>query len=345
MLNYKNIQEELNVYSLKSIKELEPYRKFSNTKTTFQIINTFSIYFIIWYLAYSCLNYSILITILLSIFNGGMIARIFAIQHDCGHGSLYQSKKLQNIIGCFCSLFTLVPYHYWRKVHAIHHADLGNLDKRSPGEFPLMTIKEYQQENQKKQKIYRIMRNPFVIFFIIPSLLFFVLYRRPRNSKEFTKKEKLTVYFTDIALISIVIMASMIVGFNNFLLIQLPSNIILSTFAVWMFYIQHQYENTYWNYQKDWNFFESAIKGSSIIIYPKFFQWLTGNSGFHYIHHLAPMIPNYSLEKCHKENPQFHKHLTFFKFIDSFKTLKLALWDEENSKLISFKEFEKKYQS
>ena len=330
----------MNIYSLRNLKNLAPYRKAKPFKSSWQMLNTFGLYAGFWWLAYQSLAISYLLTLACTLVCGFMVGRMFAIQHDCGHGSLYKSRRLQNLIGSICSLFTLIPYHYWRKVHAVHHADLGNLNHRSAGEFPLMTVREFYQASPAKQRFYRIIRNPWVLLGLVPAVMFFISFRKPRQSHEFTPFERNSVYLTDVALLLLVLSFSYCVGFWNFVLIQLPIHLIMGTVAVWMFYVQHHYENTYWAQEEDLIFFEAAIKGSSFVSMPTLFHWATGYSGYHYIHHLAPMIPNYSLKRCHKENPQFHSEVSTITLAQSLKTLSMALWDEKAQKLISFAQAE-----
>ena len=332
--------EAIDVYSLRSLKKLAPYRRPEPLKSSWQVFNTFALYGLFWWLAYLSLSVSYGLTLLCSTVCGLMVARMFAIQHDCGHGSLYKSRRIQNLIGTCCSLFTLIPFHYWRKVHAVHHADLGNLDRRSPGEFPMLTVREFAQASPAKQRFYRIMRNPWVLMLIIPAAMFFLSFRTPRTTSEFTSFEKNSVYLTDLALLALIAGLSSLVGFWNVCLIQVPIHLVMGTIAVWMFYVQHHYENTYWQWEGELNFFEAAIRGSSFIPLPRFFQWATGNSGFHYIHHLAPLIPNYSLERCHNDNPLFHEHITTLSLRESLRSLSMALWDEDLGRLISFREAE-----
>lgn len=332
-------EQEKILYGIKELKKLKKYRQTDTLTSIWQLITTFIPLFGLWYLAYLSLNVSYALTLAITLLNTGFAARTFIIQHDCGHGSFLKSRKIQNMIGCFCSFFTLIPYHYWRKVHAIHHADLSNLDKRSPGELPTWTVNEYLNSSPKEQWKYRLFRNPLIILFVIPPILFFIDFRTPRTSSEFSKKEQYSVYITDLAMIFVYGSLMAIFGWKEFLMVQLPLSFLLSSIAMFLFYVQHQYENTFWTHQSDLDFFEAALKGSSYLKLPGVFNWFTGDVGYHHIHHLAPMIPNYMLEKCHQENPELHQ-VTTLTFLESFKCLNYALWDEEQHKLISFKALE-----
>ncbi|PKL75856.1 MAG: hypothetical protein CVV27_13245, partial [Candidatus Melainabacteria bacterium HGW-Melainabacteria-1] len=199
-LNSQSQAHEMNVYSLRSLRMLSAYRKPQPLKSSWQILSTFGIYALCWALAFMSLQQAYALSLLFCLPAALMVGRMFAIQHDCGHGSLYASRRLQDWIGCLCSLFTLIPYHYWRKVHAVHHADLGNLDRRSPGEFPQMTLAEYQAAPHGKRRLYRLFRNPWTLLLLVPGLMFFLAFRRARKSPEFTRFERRSVYLTNLAL-------------------------------------------------------------------------------------------------------------------------------------------------
>ena len=198
-----------------------------------------------------------------------------------------------------------------------------------------MTVKEYLNSSEKKKNVYRFMRSRLMVLGIVPFLLFFILYRFPRKSAEFSKKERLTSYITDLILFSIILIMGYSIGFINFLIIQMPLNLLVGTIATWMFFIQHQYEHSYWEKEKNIDFYTACLQGSSFFKLPAVFNWFTGNTGYHHIHHLSPLIPHYLLQKCHNENPHFHNVPTIT-FLDSFKTFKYALWDEEKKKMVTF---------
>jgi omega-6 fatty acid desaturase (delta-12 desaturase) len=266
---------------------------------------------------------------------------MFSILHDCSHGAFLKSKKAENIIGFVCGIVTLTPFKCWRKIHATHHACSSNLDRRDIGDFLLYTVKEYLELPKKEKLKYKFMRNPFTILCLVPFVLFFILQRMPTtNISNFTQEEKDSVAWTNLALLAVIIVIGSIIGYKNFFLVQFPISMIVSTVGVWMFYIQHQFEDTYWAKKEELNYYLVSMKGSSFYKLPKILQWITGNTGYHHIHHLSPLIPNYKLQKCYDENPIFHDAPTIT-LQDSFKAFSLALWDEEKQKLVSFKSIEK----
>jgi omega-6 fatty acid desaturase (delta-12 desaturase) len=285
---------------------------------------------------YLSLDLSYWLTILLSLPAAGFLVRMFIIQHDCGHGSFFKSKRANEFLGMFASIFTLTPYHYWRKSHAIHHAGMGNLEHRGIGDIYTMTVNEYLQRSKWGRFKYRLYRNPFILFVFIPSILFIVLYRFPLSRSSSLKKLQPGVYLTTLAIAIVAGIMIWLIGWQAFLLIQLPVTVFASTTGTWLFYIQHQFEDTYWEKSGNWDFTIAALQGSSFYKLPKVLQWFTGNIGFHHIHHLSPRIPNYLLPKCHEENSLFQK-VSVLSVRTSLKSSLLSLWDENQKKLVGFK--------
>ena len=290
----------------------------------------------LWFLMYLSLNLSYWLTIFLSLPAAGFLVRMFIIQHDCGHGSFFKSKRANEFLGMFASIFTLTPYHYWRKSHAIHHAGMGNLEHRGIGDIYTMTVNEYLQKSKWGRFKYRLYRNPFILFVFIPSILFIVLYRLPLSQSSSLKNLQPGVYLTTLVIAIVAGIVIWLIGWQSFLLIQLPLTVFASTTGTWLFYIQHQFEDTYWEKDDEWDFTIAALQGSSFYKLPKILQWFTGNIGFHHIHHLSPRIPNYSLPKCHKENPLFQR-TSVLSIRTSLKSSLLSLWDEKQKKLVGFK--------
>ncbi len=314
------------------IKVVKKYSKSDIRMSLFQIFNSFLPYFLLWGLMIYSLRYSYWITLALSILAAGFLVRIFIIFHDCGHGSFFRSERLNRITGIFGGLLSFTPYHSWHYPHAIHHQTIGNLDKRGIGDVMTLTLEEYLKLSQKKKIGYRIYRNPFVLFLIAPPLIFLLFNRFP--DKNNPVKIKIYTHLTTLLLILIVTILIIIIGFKEFLLIQLPIIYFSSVAGVWLFYVQHQFKDVIWVREKNWDYKRIALEGSSYLKLPKILQWFSGNIGFHHIHHLGPKIPNYKLERFLKENPEFQiKPLTIF---DAFKSLKYHLWDEKNKKLIGF---------
>ena len=317
---------------------VKKYQNAPNRKSIWQLTNSFLPYFIIWYLMYLSLDVSYWLTLLLSLPAAGFVVRIFIIQHDCGHGSFFKSRKANDFWGIVCSLFTLTPYYYWRKKHAIHHASAGKLDKRGIGDIYTMTVDEFFQQSKWGRFKYRLYRNPVFLFIVVPIILFVIIYRIPFPKEKSLRKLHPSVYLTSIFLLSLATGMIFIFGWQAFLLVQLPITFIASSTGTWLFYVQHQFEDTYWTFENSWDYSLAALQGSSYYKLPKVLQWFTGNIGFHHIHHLSPKIPNYHLEKCHKENPVFQEGPVLTLKL-SVKSMFLRLWDEKEKKLISFRHF------
>jgi omega-6 fatty acid desaturase (delta-12 desaturase) len=313
-----------------------PIRRASN----WQILNTFVPFLVLWYLMYRSLEISYIFTLLLAVPTAGFVVRMFIIQHDCGHGSFYQSRKWNNRAGSVCGIFTLVPYYHWRKMHAIHHANAGKLgDARGVGDFHTMTVDEYFAASKWHQLYYRIYRHTFFLIGIVPSLVFVFGYRFPfRMTKERGwKRERNSVYWTNLGIILVTALLVWQVGLKSFLLVQIPITYLATSIGAWFFFVQHQFEDAYWAREDEWSYEDAALKGSSFYKLPPILQWFSGNIGFHHIHHLSPKIPNYRLQSCHQENPMFQE-VQVMTIRTSFKTLSLGLWSEQEQRLISFRE-------
>jgi len=303
-------------------------------RSIWQIVNTFVPYMILWTLIIFSLSVSYWLTALLIFPAAAFLVRLFIIFHDCGHGSFFKSKKANTAVGMFFGILAFTPYYKWHKLHMQHHATVGNLDKRGAGDVWTMTKEEYLASSKWKRMKYRLYRHP-VTMFGVGSLLVFLVMNRMTN-KEMSKKENLNVHFTNFALVAIFVIMSWAIGFWAFLIIQLSIMYIAAIAGLWLFYLQHQYEDVSWVRSEHWNYRDIALEGSSFVKFPKLLQWFSGNIGFHHIHHINARIPNYKLEKCYRENPVFNqvKPVTFW---ESMKTLKLRLWDEELQKLVGFK--------
>ena len=314
------------------------YQKSDILKSVWQIANSFIPFIAILYLMYLSLAVSYGLTLLLALPAAGFVVRLFIIQHDCGHRAFFKSRKANNITGMLLSIFTLTPYLYWKKSHSIHHAGTGNLEQRGVGEIYTMTVEEYLQKSRWGKFKYRMYRNPFILFVFFPYILFTIVYRFPVSRSEDLRPFNKSVYLTDLLLGLLAAGIIWIIGWQAFLMIQIPIYFISSTAGMWIFYVQHQFEDTYWNSGDEWNYAQAAINGSSYFKLPKLLQWFTGNIGFHHIHHLSPKIPNYRLEKCYKENPEFQK-ATVLTLRSSLRSILLKLWDEKQKKLISFYRF------
>jgi len=321
---------------LKKLSWQQVVAKYDNPdlrRSVWQVLNSFVPYFVLWYVMYRSLAVSYWITLVLSVLAAGFLVRIFIIFHDCGHGAFFKSQKASDVMGFIAGVLTFTPYYRWRHEHAMHHAAAGDLDRRGAGDIWTLTVKEYLGLSPRKRLAYRIYRNPLVMFGIGSLFLFLIYYRFPRRGVG--KRERHSVYWTNLAIFVILTLISVTIGIKAFVLIQLPVMVIASTAGVWLFYVHHQFEGVYWEHHDKWDYVTAALQGSSFYKLPKVLQWVTGNIGFHHVHHLAPRIPNYYLERCHAEDPIFQevKPITL---LASLKLLTLRLWDEDRRQLVGF---------
>lgn len=311
------------------------YNSPDNLRSWWQIINSVGAYLLMWVLMILSLKISYWLTLALSVPATGFLVRTFIIFHDCGHGSFFSSKRLNTIIGVITGLLVFTPYHRWHRDHHIHHLTVGNLEKRGTGDVMTLTVGEYQMMNRWQRFVYRLYRHPIFLIGIAPMLLFVVLHRLPK--KYMSLKEHLYVQLTNLALVVMVVVMGLTIGWKAYLMIQLPVLYLATVHGVWLFYIQHQYRHVIWSDTSSWDYKTMALDGSSFFKLPAVLNWFTGNIGYHHIHHLSPLIPNYKLKKCNDENPLLSqtRPVTFW---SAFESLMLRLWDEKRGLLISFRE-------
>ncbi|GAA5496808.1 fatty acid desaturase [Rubritalea halochordaticola] len=309
------------------------FQKPNAWRASWQILNSIGGYGVLWYLMYLSLSVSWWLTIPLALLAAGFLIRIFIIFHDCGHGSFYKSAKANHFWGFVTGLLTFTPYYHWKWEHSIHHATAGNLERRGVGDVMTLTVREYLESSRWKKFSYRLSRNPFILFVIAPLLIFLIMQRFP--SAKAKRRERISVHTMNLAIILLAAGLITVFGFIPWLVIQVVIMSVAGSGGFWLFYVQHQYEDAYWEHAEAWEYTDAAIKGSSYYKLPKVLQWFTGNIGFHHIHHLSPRIPNYNLERCHRSHPMFEevKPMTLFR---SLKSISLRLWDEKTHKLISF---------
>jgi len=314
---------------------VEEFQKPHLGRALWQCANTLLPVLGIWIALYFVFPLSLWASILLAAIAGLFLVRAFIIFHDCGHGSFFKNKKANDALGFFTGMLTFTPYHHWKWEHAVHHATNGDLDKRGIGDVWTMTVEEYLTSSRRVKISYRLLRNPFILFGLAPLFLFFVLERFP--SSKCKPRERRSVYLMNLTLILWGTAMSLIYGFIPWLIIQTVMMGVAGGCGIWLFYVQHQFEDTYWAQGKDWDFTAAAMEGSSYYKLPKIMQWFSGNIGFHHIHHLNPMVPNYNLERCHHSDP-FFQVAPELNLLSSLKTIKFRLWDEANGKMISFRE-------
>lgn len=318
------------------IEIVSRYNEPDNRKSWWQVINSAGSYIVMWILMIWSLKYSYWITLVLAVPAAGFLVRTFIIFHDCGHGSFFRSKQLNAIVGVITGLLVFTPYHRWHRDHHIHHQTVGNLDKRGIGDVATLTVDEYRNRSWLQRFLYRLYRNPFFLFGLAPLLLFVVLYRFPK--KYMSVREHVYVQLTNLALVLIVFSMIMAIGWKAYLMIQIPVLYIATVHGVWLFYVQHQFRHVKWSDSSGWDYRTMALEGSSFFRLPAALNWFTGNIGYHHIHHLSPLIPNYNLKKCNDENDLF-REIKPITFRTAFESLILRLWDEKKGMLVSFREW------
>lgn len=316
-----------------------------NTKLAIsQIITSFLPFLALWVLMYFSLSWSYWITLGLGFLNAFFLVRIFIIQHDCGHQSFFSNRKINNFIGRVCSVFSLIPYSYWAKSHSYHHAHTGMLhEHRDIGDIRTLTVEEYMALSKFEKIRYRTYRSLPVMFIIGPLYYILIHNRLPLIRFKNWKKVRFSLIWNNLLVVAVYCIVGFLIGWENFIKVQIPITVFFAMVAIWFFYVQHQHEQSYKAWKDKWDYLTSAIKGSTYYRLPRILHWLTGNIGFHHIHHLSSLIPNYNLRKCHKDNPMFEKHVVKVGLRESLRTITNKLWDEANEKMISFREFNRMY--
>ena len=318
------------------LKTTKAYEQIDLRKSIWQLVNTMIPYIALWYLMIRTihLGYSYWLTLALAVLAAGFSVRIFIFFHDCGHGTFFASRRARSILGYITGVLMFTPYSDWSHNHRVHHATAGDLDRRDVGDVWTMTLDEYLAAPRSQQIFYRLVRNPIFMLGIGPFYVFLIANRfATKNAK---RRERQSVWITNLALLAIILVASQTIGLRTYLLIQLPVILIAATGGIWLFYVQHQFEGVYWARHEEWNPIKASLQGSSYYKLPKIVQWFTGNIGLHHIHHIRPRIPNYNLQRCYDETPAFQavKPITLR---SSLRSLWLNLYDEQSGKLVSFR--------
>jgi omega-6 fatty acid desaturase (delta-12 desaturase) len=314
---------------------LRPFQVPSRWGSIWQLVNSVVPYFALWAAMIWAIQFSYPLTLLLAVFAAAFLVRIFIIFHDCGHGSFFRSRRANDWVGFFTGLFTMTPHHEWWHNHSIHHANVGNLDKRGVGDIWTMTVAEYRAASKMKRLRYFLVRQPLFMLTVGPLIVFVVLQRFPSQASR--ARERRSILLANIVLAAVIGALCWAIGWKAFVAIQLPVLLMAGAGGIWLFYVQHQYEGTYWQKTEKCDFLTAAIDGSSFYRLPRVLQWFSGNIGFHHVHHLSPRIPNYKLEKCHNAFARL-RQVRPLTLRDSMVSARLRLWDEEKQQLVGFRE-------
>jgi len=316
-------------------KDISAYERSSMRRSVWQLVNTVLPFIALWYLAYLSLSVSYWLTLALTIPATGFLIRIFIIFHDCCHHSFFKSRKANVVVGNLTGLLTLFPYDRWKYEHAVHHATSSNLNKRGTGDIWTLTVEEYLELSPMRKMGYRLYRNPIVMFGLGPIYIELIEYRS--NRKGAGRKERLNTHLTNLGLCAIIALLCWVVGWQAFLLVEGPILYFAGAAGIWLFYVQHQFEDTYFERSDKWQYVNAALQGSSFYKLPKVLQWLTGNIGFHHIHHLGPRVPNYYLQRLHESCTSLQNVPTVTLW-SSLRSLRFRLWDENRKKFLGFRD-------
>jgi omega-6 fatty acid desaturase (delta-12 desaturase) len=276
-------------------------------------------------------------SLLIAIPAAGFLVRLFMIQHDCGHGAFFPYRWANDWSGRIIGILTMTPYDFWRRAHAVHHATSGNLDLRGIGDVDTLTVREFLARSRWGRLKYRLYRNPIVMFGIGPAYLFLLQHRLPIGFMRGGWQPWISTQATNIAIALIAATFIYFIGIKAFFLIHMPTMLLAGTFGVWLFYVQHQFEDTFWSDSRSWNLHEAALHGSSHYDLPVLLRWFSANIGVHHVHHLCSRIPYYRLPNVMRDYPEL-RDIGRLSLIQSFHSVRLVLWDERHSRLISFRE-------
>jgi omega-6 fatty acid desaturase (delta-12 desaturase) len=314
------------------------YREPSRARSVLELAMTAAPLVALWaaaWFAYSLGHWWV--SLLIAIPAGGFLVRLFLIQHDCGHGAFFPHKRVNDWIGRVISVLTMTPYDFWRRTHAIHHASAGNLDRRGIGDVDTLTVREYFARSRWGRLQYRLYRHPLVLFGLGPAYLFLLQHRLPVGLMRSGWQPWISTQATNAAIALIAVGLIWLIGVKAFFLIHLPIMLIAASIGVWLFYVQHQFEDTFWSESSDWTLHEAALHGSSHYDLPGVLRWFTANIGIHHVHHLCARIPYYRLPRVLRDHPELRDigRLTLW---ESFRCVRLTLWDESEQRLVSFRE-------
>ena len=307
--------------------------------SVWQIASTVTAYLAVLMTMYAAYSYSVWLSLALVVPAAGLVVRLFIIQHDCGHGAFFRSRRANTIVGVLCSLATLTPFTNWRRHHAVHHKQWNNLDTRDMGSdiySTCLTVAEYRAMSPLRQRIARVVRHPLVAHVIIPPVVFLVLYRIPFETPRAWVRERAAVWITNVGLASCAAAMVLAVGVWPVLLLQVPIIGLAAIMGVWLFSVQHRFEEAHWARSSEWSAVSAAVHGSSFLALPAVLRWFSGNIGYHHVHHLVPRVPNYRLRACHEACADLFGGARVLGLREALRAPAFTLWDEETNRMLSF---------
>ena len=316
---------------------LNAYREPSHRRSLRELALTLGPFLLIWALALAALEAAPWLSLVLALLNAGFLVRLFLIQHDCGHGSFFRSRRMSDWLGRGLGLLTLTPYDVWKRYHALHHASAGNLDDRGMGDVKTLTVREYRALPNGARLRYRLYRHPLVLFGLGPAYVFLLQYRLPLGLERSGALFWISAMATNLALAALLGLLLWFAGPLAVLLIWLPSTLGAASIGVWLFYVQHQFDETVWDGDPDWQLHDAALHGSSHYVLPGVLRWITANVGVHHVHHLQSRVPFYRLPEVLRDHPRLAEaqRLTLR---DSLRCVRLKLWDEDRRRMVGFAE-------
>lgn len=321
------------------VKVLAKYRQPDTARSLFELVVTIGPFLLLWALAWWAMGVSYWLTLAISCLNAAFLLRLFTIQHDCGHGAFFENRTVSDWLGRVLGVLTLTPYDVWRRAHSIHHSTAGNLGRRGMGDITTLTVAEYRALPVLRRALYRVYRNPVVLFGLGPSYMFLLQNRVPLGLMGHVKYW-VSAMVTNAAILLALGLILYFGGWAPILLIFLPTSLLAATAGVWLFYVQHQFEHTTWEQDKDWDLHQAALEGSSYYVLPPVLQWLTANIGIHHVHHLYSRIPFYRLPQVLHDHAELAR-MNRMTIRQSLQTVRLQLWDERSHRLLSFAEAQK----
>ncbi|MFE3838804.1 fatty acid desaturase [Pseudogemmobacter sonorensis] len=319
------------------LSALARYREPTMARSLFELAVTLVPFVALWVLAWAALSVSAWLALALALLNGAFLVRIFVIQHDCGHGSFLLNRNAQDWLGRSLGVLTLTPYAVWKRTHSIHHAHHGDLDHRGIGDVLTLTTGEYRARPAFGRLMYRMYRHPIVLFLLGPSYLFMLQNRLPFGLMKSGWRYWTSAMGTNAMIAIALALMIWFGGLMPVLMIFLPTSIVAATIGVWLFYVQHQFEETHWSRGEHWQLHHAALEGSSHYVLPQPLRWLSGNIGIHHVHHLYSRIPFYRLPEVLRDHRELAEaqRLTIS---ESIAAIRLHLWDEAEGRLVSFAE-------
>ena len=317
---------------------LARYRQPSNGRGLVEVAITVVPLAALWLLAWLTLDVGYWLTLPLALASGAFLLRLFMIQHDCSHGSFFRYRLANDWIGRLAGIVTMTPYDVWRRTHATHHASSGNLDRRGMGDVDTLTVEEYRARSMWGRLRYRLYRHPLVMFGLGPAYLFLLQHRLPIGLMRGNGwRPWISTMATNLTIALVAGGLIWLIGIKAFLLVHLPALLVAASIGVWLFYVQHQFEDTVWASDGKWNAQDAALHGSSHYDLPAFLRWFTANIGMHHVHHLSSRIPFYRLPRVLRDHPEL-RNVSRLTLLESFRCVRLALWDGTQRRLVSFRE-------